>query len=179
MNVNATNLVIMTVPEFGKSEIMNKGGRCVFFLRPKIWLVRLCIGACDLGFKNFVQSPAQTLSSSIFGLRNDENTKNRILSGSDGIFYRNQCKLDATNCELGAEIRASEISKCQHSEPSKPKPARFTEIKTEMNDSQLIIEPPINDLTNPKSSRLVFTMKIMSAKLCLQKMLQLRLSIWC
>ena len=83
-----------------------------------------------------------------------------IFSGSDGIFYRNQCKLDATNCELGIEISPSEVSKCQNPEPSKPKPARFPEIErpeSEMNDSQInqIIEPPIEDLTDQKSSRSV------------------------
>ena len=81
-----------------------------------------------------------------------------VFSGSDGIFYRNQCKLDATNCELGIEISPSEVSKCQNPEPSKPKPARFPEIEipdSEMNDSQIsqIIEPPIEDLTDQKSSR--------------------------
>ena len=85
-------------------------------------------------------------------------TKLLIFSGSDGIFYRNKCKLDATNCELGTDITASEVSKCQNPEPSKPKPARFPEIESpesEMNDSQIseVIEPPIEDLTNQKSSR--------------------------
>ena len=83
-----------------------------------------------------------------------------LFSGSDGIFYRNQCKLDATNCELGTEISPSEVSKCQNPEPSKPKPARLSEIESpesEMNDSQIsqVIEPPIEDLTNQKSSRYV------------------------
>ena len=83
-----------------------------------------------------------------------------IFSGSDGIFYRNQCKLDATKCELEIEIIPSEVSKCQNPEPSKPKPARFPEIErpnSEMNDSQIseIIEPPIEDLTDQKSSRSV------------------------
>ena len=53
-----------------------------------------------------------------------------LFSGSDGIFYRNQCKLDATNCELGSEISPSEVSKCQNPEPSKPKPARLSEIES-------------------------------------------------